>query len=243
MYSNPRVYLATWIFIVLYIILTAIFLSIFVQNNSPIYTWFANLGAPGSALLSFRGTFVSVCIRLTIISHVMTVGIIALLIYNRSDRGLSYFFYGLYLILVLFTLLGVVATSTEYASCNQRFGNLCNDPRYCCANPADGSGCGNPLACTDPVVLPTDLVPNQEFLGLFWMNFVLFFMQLGFAITVVVLDRRGGGTETKEEPPKETDETAPQAVPPLEPLTGAISSPPLRGGDEIARTHGLRKRV
>ncbi len=243
MYSNPRVYLATWIFIVLYIILTAVWVSVFVQNNSPIYTWFANLGAPGSTLLSYRTTFVSIAIRLTIVSHILTVGIIALLIYNRSDRGLSYFFYALFLVLVMFTLIGVVATSTEYASCNQRFGNLCNDPRYCCANPADGSGCGNPLPCSDPVVLPTDLIPNQEFLGLFWMNFVLFLMQLGFAITVAVLDVQERRAGSKEEAVEE-EETAPTVQPPpLEPLNSAIPSAPLRGEEGIAKSHGLRKRV
>jgi hypothetical protein len=231
-YSSPKVYWATWTFIIVYTLLAAVYFSVFIQNNSPIYTWFASLGAPGSALVSYRNTFAAVSVRLTVISHGLSVAIILLMIYTRENRAASITSFVVYIILLIFTFIGVVGMGSEYSECNESYGNLCNSLMYCCVN-VGVPGCNNPLPC--PGIIPSDLQPNIEFLGLFWVNFVLFLLQLGFVIAVIVIATNGRNSEPVDElppppppPPQKEEEVVPSATP-------LISEP--------YRTHGLKKRI
>jgi len=234
MYSNPKVYWVTWLFIVAYVALAAVFFSVFIQNNSPIYTWFANLGAPGSALVSYRNTFVAISVRLAIIAHTMIIPFLMGMIYTRATRAAAITFFALILVLVIFTLLSVAGTGSAYGSCNVAFGNLCNSLDFCCVN-VGVPGCNNPLPC--PGILPSDLTPNIEFLGLFWMNFVLFLMQLAFVITTIFLYVQDEETPppppppAAEEEPEQKEEQIPLIPPP--PITMSVN----------ASLHGLKKRT
>ena len=156
------------LFTVIYIILVAVFL-LYVQNISTTYTYFANLGDPGASLVSFRGSFVDVTIRLTIIAHVVIPGVV-LFALNETNPYAIYVF----VVFMLMTLLGIVGMGTAYGSCNTYFGNICNDLQYCCNFP--GNGCPTSIPC--PSII--NLGPNETFLGLFWINFVLFLLQLAY---------------------------------------------------------------
>lgn len=180
---------------IVYIILVSVWLGIYIQNLSTTYTWFANLGAPGSALVSYRGTFVDVTIRLTIISHVMIPGIVFYSLINDANK---YAFY-VFIIFSLLTLLGIVGTGTAYGSCNTYFGNICNDLLYCCKFP--GNGCPTVIPC--PSII--NLGPNETFLGLFWINFVLFLMQLAYIFYVGIYQKKQP-KEKIDEPEEEEEE-------------------------------------
>lgn len=180
---SPRIYR---IYAVLYIILASVYLGFYVQNLSVTYTWFSNLGAPGASLVSYRGTFVDVTIRLSIFAHIFCPAIVLLLLDSKI-------LYGIYIIFTTLTLLAVVGMGTSYSTCNTAFGNICNDYAYCCKYP--GNGCPTVIPC--PSVL--QLNPNDTFLGLFWINFVLFLMQLVYII-VKLYDSK------KKEEPKEDEE-------------------------------------
>ncbi len=161
------------------------------------------------------------------------------IIYLRNNRPAAIIFFALLLVLVIFTMLSVAATGSAYGACNTYFGNLCNSLKFCCVN-VGVPGCNNPLSCAG--VLATDLTPNIEFLGLFWMNFVLFLMQLTFVITMSVIyikeEKEGEeGEEAAFEPP----------LPPLEEKEAILIPPPqVTMSTAVAtefRTHGLKKRV
>lgn len=222
-----------------YIVLVCVFLAFYVQNISTTHTWFANLGAPGSTLVSFRGTFVDVTIRLAIISHVIISGIILV----KEDN--IYAFYG-YILFMLLTLLGVVGMGTAYGSCNTYFGNVCNDLLYCCKYP--GNGCPTVIPCPSSYTLG----PNETFLGLFWINFVLFLLQLGYVIYIGIwkkafinssVDKFKNDLKMKKEDEEEDAKPPPplpsreeeeeEKKPPLPPPPTQISN----------RLHGLRKKI
>ncbi len=183
MYERPFGYWAIWSFIVAYVILTSVFLSLYVHNLTIIHTWFSNLGAPGASLLSFRNTFAVIMIRIAIVIHIMSTSLIMLMIYNRADRRISIILFSIYVAGAALLLISIGATGAQYSSCNREYGNFCNDPLYCAAY-----GCSGSFPSSDPVVLPADLKANADFLGLFWMNFVLFIMQLGFIGVVFYFD-------------------------------------------------------
>lgn len=193
---TPRIYR---IFFLLYIFLTAAYFGFFIQNLSTTYTWFANLGAPGSALVSYRGTFVDVTIRLSIFAHIFFPALGLLLLDYKI-------IYGIMIILTTLTLLAVAGTGTSYSACNTAFGNICNDYAYCCKYP--GNGCPTVIPC--PSIL--QLNPNDTFLGLFWINFVLFLMQLLYIIVKLYEKKKekeepkDNEEEKNEEEPKEIEE-------------------------------------
>lgn len=208
-----------WAFVIIYICLVCAFLGFYVQNLSTTYTWFANLGAPGSQLVSFRGTFVDVTIRLVIVSHIFTPAII-FLIYLYPFKIL----YAIYVICTTLTLLAIAGTGSAYSGCNTYFGNICNDLLYCCKYP--GGGCPTVIPCPSALTLG----PNETFLGLFWINFVLFLMQLTFTVYKGYEYWKEGNPpkeEVKEEEKKEVEE------PPNAPI---IPNAPVN-----AKLHGLRK--
>lgn len=217
---SPRIYR---IFFVLYIILASAYFGFFIQNLSTTYTSFANLGAPGSALVSYRGTFVDVTIRLSIFTHVFFPAIGLLLLDSKI-------IYGILIILSTLTLLAVVGTGTSYSTCNTAFGNICNDYAYCCKYP--GNGCPTVIPC--PSVL--QLNPNDTFLGLFYINLVLFLMQMTYIIVKLYTKKK-----KEEEPPKE-EEKEEEEEEKVEEKKETPPAPVVITGSRIEkRLHGLRR--
>lgn len=211
------------IFAIVYIILASVYLGFFIQNLSTPYTWFSNLGAPGSTLVSYRGTFVDVTIRLSIFAHVFFPALVLLLLDNKIV-------YSLIVIFTTMTLLAIVGMGTSYSTCNTAFGNICNDYAYCCKYP--GNGCPTVIPC--PSIL--ELSPNETFLGLFWINFVLFLMQLLYVIVMGYMFTKKPKLEEEEvavEEKKEEEEKEEVKEPPPVPvvLNARIEK----------RLHGLRK--
>jgi hypothetical protein len=187
--------------------------------------------------VSFRGTFVDVTIRLAIIAHVIISGIILV----KEDN--IYAFYG-YILFMLLTLLGVVGMGTVYGSCNTYFGNVCNDLLYCCKYP--GNGCPTVIPCPSSYTLG----PNETFLGLFWINFVLFLLQLGYVIYIGIW-RKGFNFSVEklkndlkmkkdEEEEEKEEEAKPPPPSPEEEKKPPIPPPPTQISN---RLHGLRKKI
>lgn len=175
-----------WIWFTLFLIGTVIYLGLFVMNLSSVYTWFKNPGSPGTQLTSKRGTFEDVAVRLSIIGNIFTLVIICSWIMFRTNFGCNILWVIFYAIAVLMTLLGILGLGRMYSECNGQFqyGNLCNDQRWCCATEIYSkplNGCPNTLPCAVPVPVE-DLKPNQDFLGLFWLNVCLFAFQCAMII-------------------------------------------------------------
>ena len=159
-------------FLLLYFIGTTIYIGAFVQSLSVIHTWFSNLGAPGQELVSFRGSFTDVSIRLTIIAHILNIAFILMML---AYKECVIVWFSLYFVTFLMILLGFTAMTNDYYYCNgqNQQGNICNDLRWCGpveiqSNPANN--CPNPLPYSDPVVLLGELSPRPGFLGLYWTN-------------------------------------------------------------------------
>ncbi len=127
-------------------------------------------------------------------------------------------------------LISVGSTGAQYASCNQEFGNVCNSKLFCAA-----FGCSGSLPSSNPIVLPIDLKSHPDFLGLFWINFTLFFMQLGFIGVVVYFDLYDN------DPPDLPLPAVPAEVP-QEPKKDELLAMSVTSPDTEKRTHGLRMR-
>lgn len=211
MKMNSRLFWFVWIYVIVYVILTSVYLGVYVQNLSFTYTWFSKLGAPGTTLVSFRGSAADVLVRIATIFHVLSVSFIFL---NMIAPTVFYLWYSLYALGAFFAFLSMVSMGTLYGNSNGQgqYGNVFNDPRYCCpieiqSNAANG--CPNPLPCTDPVVLLTELRPNDDPVGLFWFNFVLLLMQCTYLIVMIIWGRQEKKKEDEEE---EEEEIPPPAV-------------------------------
>jgi hypothetical protein len=125
-------------------------------------------------------TFAWYAIMLSAASLVVYPAINALVLF-RGSKGCSVFWFGLLVALTFLQLVVVVGLAEQYGKCNQggQHGNLCNDPRWCCS-PAiftvTSNGCFNTVPCPD---YPSPkLVPNTDFLWIFWSNFFFFFADL-----------------------------------------------------------------
>ena len=237
--SNPTLYWFIWIFVVVYVIGSGIYIGVFVQNTSTIYTYFARPGLPGAELLSYRYTFTDVAVRLTVMAHILIPLFIMTLVAYRKNYGCNVVWFALYLIGFLMTLLGLGATAGSYANCNGagQMGNICNDLRYCCAllDPK----CPNVIACTDPVVPADQLTPNADFLGLFWTNVVLFAMQLCFVLVLAFSSRREGEEEEEKEEEEKEPEKEEVYVPKTAPSLTGVPIVVQRPRRRLA--HGLRE--
>lgn len=236
---NETFYWFLWVLVIGYVIGVGVYIGVFIQNTSMVYTWFANPGAPGSELVSFRGTFTDVAIRLTIFSHVLALMIILCMVIYRGNYACSSLWFLLYVVTILMTIIGFGATLASYAHCNgqNEYGNPCNDLKWCCApeiysNPANR--CPNTLPC-DPAVTLGQLRANDDFLGLFWTNTILFIVfQLGFLIVSVYTNRNEGRDENEEGPEEEEDAFEKQAPSVNLPVTPSVRL--------AKRVHGLRQR-
>jgi len=176
-YDTSKVlYYFVWIFFIIYAVGTLVFF-IFIQNNSVVYTWFANPGSPGTELTSKRGSFIDVMVRLSVVAHIMFCGLIASMVLNRKNYGCNIFWVIIIALAILTTMLCIFALSADYVNCNaqNQFGNLCNDLNWCNVNEIRANTNNR---CPDPSPSPTpalfsSLSPKVDFLGLFWVNVCL----------------------------------------------------------------------
>lgn len=235
--KRASLYWAIWVFVLLYVIGTGIYLGFFVHNVSFLHTWFARPSVPGDMLVSFRNGFASVSVRISVFSHVLSVFFIMTMLSFRKIYGCNIIWFVLYVVCFLLSLVTLAALSGQYAHCNgqNQFGNVCNDRKWCCvpeifSNLANK--CPNTLPC-DPPVTQDDLRANSDFLGLYWLNFILLVLQAVFiGLTIWVLYKKEDQpTEEKEE----EEEQKPMDYPPA--ITG---SKVVLGKKKKA--HGLRLR-
>jgi hypothetical protein len=171
-----------WISVVVYILLQAAFIGVFINNVRVPHSWFLNPATPGAQLDSQRGSVTTVSLRMAIIADIFFVFCLMGVIAFRSNYGGSIFFMFMIGGCFLVSLYAITALGANYSHCNTQdniYGNLCSDKRACCveelrANPANR--CPNPLPCTDPEVLMSDLVADPDFLGIFWIHFANWFV-------------------------------------------------------------------
>lgn len=209
--NNPYVYWFLWAFVVTYVSLVIVWIVIFVQNTSFVYTWFKTPGLPGAALTSLRGSFTSISLRFAIVIHPWVPFFIMTMIAYRSNAVLSIGAFGCVCVGFILCFFAMAVLADSYSHCNgqEQFGNICNDPLWCCvseirANVANG--CPNTIDC-DPPLSFDDVNPNGTFLGLFWMHVVMTILQgLYIVITAYVWSRPAPVKTEKEEQEEEEEE-------------------------------------
>ena len=215
------VYWVVWGWFALFLIGNILYVGLFVQNNSSTYTWFRNPGAPGTMLSSKRGTFEDISIRLSIIGNLVTLAVVCSWIMYRQNFGCNILWILLFGVMIFMTLLGNMGMGRFYNECNGQlqYGNICNDQNWCCVNEIFGNplnGCPNTVPCAIPKSL-NDLHPNQDFMGLFWLNFIMLVFQCAFLVFTIIFWTKSEGGTTKQEddnqlntevtpPPKEEEE-------------------------------------
>jgi hypothetical protein len=189
-----------WIYVALYFVLYICFNGIFVQNESTIYDYFASPGDPGSYLLSYRYLFVDIVVRMAIIGNGLSLIFILIMFLCRRHFGWFVLWFLLFVVCFLFSFLGFIGLSNDYVHCNgqNQAGNMCNSADWCCVeeiriNPLNL--CPNGLPCSPPRST-SDLSPDQDFLGLYWTNFVAMIFQLVFLIVISIYWAK---TPTEEE--------------------------------------------
>jgi hypothetical protein len=219
--KSKFVFWFTWAWIAISTIGFIVYL-IFISNNSSVYTWFKNPGAPGSQLSSKRGTFEDIAIRLSIAGNILAVVFICSMVTWRKNFGCNILWIVLFAIASFLTLLGILAMGRMYSECNGQlqYGNICNDQNWCCVNEIFSvalNGCPNTVPCAVPKAL-NDLHPKADFLGLFWTNFILFVFQCAMIVFVLVFwswpkpeggTTEGLGQESPEPIPKQPEKIEP----------------------------------
>lgn len=261
--------IALWSFILIFSILLSVWYGVYMLNISPLYTYFRYPAAPGETLTNFRNNFDIVTIRMAVFGNVFALCFLILL--NAKDFRDQFYWnvlwFVLYGISFFFVFMGFIGLTIDYSTANGQgqFGNIANDPLYCC--PADicnvlDNGCPNfGQPCTTGPVFQQQLAVNGDFLGLYWIHFVLMLLEAGYAafflwyVFGVCGKPRAKQEVSQEEPEKPTEPDksiplpqTPAEVPqkPVEPLP--IPVEPVKSvignlyGNVSKPLHGLRKR-
>ncbi len=183
---SSALYWFIWVWVTLYaLLLVVVYFGVFINNASPLHTYTGIPGDPGT-LTSQRYTPPYNLLRVTVFSNLFFVFCMIGLVMARAMRGASIALVVVMGIALILQVIAVAGLGAEYSTCNQndQLGNICNDARYCCAYPAIAY-CAAQI-CTTPL-LPSQLVPDGDFLGLFWMNFVfLLAFQVVFMLLVII---------------------------------------------------------
>lgn len=233
-----------YIFISIYLIGVLIYIGAFIQNLSVTHTYFSSLGSPGDELVSYRGTFVDVSIRLTVLAHIFNVAFILMMIAYKEKNTCYIVWFSLYVVAFIMIFMGFSAMTNEYWYCNgqNQQGNICNSLVWC--GPVEiqsnlANGCPNPLPYSDPIILLGELRPREDFVGLYWLNFILFIMSLGFIIAMIVFWKRREEEEEEVEEKEEEKEEERNILPPKKEFEIPTAPDPII----IAKkSHGLRQR-
>jgi hypothetical protein len=214
--SNSALYWFLWVFFVVYVIVTFVWLAFFVHNASPTYTYFKNPGAPGAQLDSVRYNFAWMTVRLAVFAHVMVVLFLMAQIAYRNDRACNILWFILFLLAFALCILALAGMGSEYASCNgqNQYANMCNDLLWCCVNEIHtnpANMCPNTLDCPAGPVLLDQLSPNGDFLAVFWMHFALVILLIVYLSVMigfwcynpgqVLLEEQEMDMETEKGPP------------------------------------------
>lgn len=163
-------------------------------NISPTHTLYSNPAMPG-ILYSLRYTSRGALALEMIATRVFLVGAILCLIIWRRHRGWSIAWTVLLALCFLAQVFGFFALVGEYADYDKdgnRYG-LAADDWFCCApehHAVAENFCINALPCGEPVppgFNRDQTRPNGRFLGLFWVNFVLFLLDVAWIIWFMVL--------------------------------------------------------
>lgn len=209
--GNAYLYWWLWALVIVYTVLLVVWIAVSVNSVAITHTYFKNPGAPGAQLDSLRGSFTTVALRIGIIFNMIALAWIISMIAYRNNVVLSIGFFVLFVIGAVVAFFTMVALSDQYSHCNgqNQWGNLCNAPNYCCAheiwtNP--DNGCPNTFDCATPLTID-DLAPNDNFLSLFWIHFVLLLLHIAYIVTCIVgwrmLDSTQQNGEDVEEPEPE----------------------------------------
>lgn len=223
------------LFLILFVIGTVIYVSVFVNSLAIPHTYFKYPGAPGM-LYSERYSFEWFVIMISIILHVLVVFVIAMLVKFRYNYGCNMIWFFVYFILFVCMILVIAFLGVEYNECNgaDAAGNLCNSYKWCCVhytNPANG--CPNVSPCADGTT-QSNLSPNFEFMGIMWTNVTLASLHLIFIMFVMFYWVSDGSSDDDE---VEYEEYKSLKKPPIEKkinYTNSFTSP----GKKV----GLRKR-
>lgn len=229
--DNPYVYWFLWSLIVTYVVLVTVWIVIFVQNTSPVHTWFKTPGMPGAELTSFRASFAMIVLRIAIVIHPWVPFIIMFMIAYRKNLTLSigaFLLIGIGFVLCFFAF---TVLSDRYSHCNgqEQYGNPCNSPLLCCvneirSNPANM--CPNTVDCDSPLTLD-DVKPNPVFEGLYWIHFVMMVLQglyIGMTFFIWTLPVKKEKQEEEEEQPEKAPQELTKAAPTItQHLVGGLS--------------------
>lgn len=226
--KKPSFYWFQWILFALTLIGILVWISVFVQNIS--------------IPLNYRDSFTVIVLRMTIIGHISIVAFILCLIAFRDNNGCQIFWFILYCVSYLILFLGLIALGREYSQCNREPNNLCNDLKLCCKNEIHTNplfNCPNTLDC--PITF--EIKANDDFLGLFWLHFILFVFQcawLGVYLYFLVTKQEEEGGKEKEE--EEVEEAKPEEKEEETPEQEVVRQVYEKSKPVNLPIHGLKKR-
>jgi hypothetical protein len=228
--KKPSFYWFQWILFTLCTIGLIIWISLFIQNIS--------------IPLAYRSSFTVISLRMTIFAHIFILACILCLIAFRDNNGCQIFWFIVYAICYILLLIGLGTLGREYSQCNREPYNLCNGLDLCCKNEIHTNpafNCPNTLDCPPGTF---EIKANGDFEGLFWLHFILFFMQcvwlavyLYFLISKKDLENEEEEEEKEEEEPKKENEDEFTKKPPEEEVENTKINFNLQ-----PKIHGLKKR-
>ncbi|MDB9801210.1 hypothetical protein OAB94_02410 [Flavobacteriaceae bacterium] len=149
-------------------------------------TYFKNPGDPGTFSTDryeFNWILMSISVAILVL---IPMAIFFMLIF-RQNYGCNVVWFTVYILFFLGLIFIIAAFGIQYSSCNAANSpdNMCNDYRWCCVNYINPlNRCPNVTPCSG--VTEPDLVPNEEFLGVFWTIVSLAFMHLLFLIVLII---------------------------------------------------------
>jgi len=253
-----------FIVITLFLIVVGFFIYVGVGiNNFPFeHTYFKNPGAPG-VLTSTRYSARWIILMLSVLAVGLSILFICFMVIFRFNYGCHMVWFIMYSLAFGLIVFVLVTLGTEYVDCNNptQPTNLCNDKRWCCVNFVNPANqCSNVGPC--PGVTSSDLVPNEEFMWVFWTLVAIGVLHFVFFVVVIIywfsavpesitakheleleheldLDRRND-ERYEYEYEKETEEFADRPIPVSNNNKGVEAW--INGGATSSKRTGLRER-
>ncbi len=149
---------------------------VLILNGGVIDTFHDTL--PGGQYYTERyNTFVWFCLMLSCCKLFMYYFVSFITLFRRV-KGCYIFWFTLIVILFMIDVIVIIGLGEIYSKCNQQgqYYNICNSPHWCCAAEvfaAVENRCHNTVVCAAPLdtLVESDLLPNGDFLWLFYSNF------------------------------------------------------------------------
>lgn len=246
---NVYIYGFMTVFWVTYACVAIVWTVVPVHNLAITHTYFQAPGMPGAKLTSFRGSLTSIAISILIVIHNCWPIAVLTVILFRKNAIISLTLLAIMFVTFVITLFGLAVLGNQYSHCNgqNQYGNICNALNLCCVHEIlieSNNHCPNTIDCAVPLTLD-DVGPNTTFLQLFWINFVMFVLQLIFFIVMVVIWATPVGEEETEEQEPTTEEEKKKAAAAVgipEPLAKMIVDNIEPAQHAPKRSFGLRQR-